>query len=183
MMLTPETPASKTNGPAVTPIIIFGAALRPDGTPSPALLHRVLAAVQFGARQNAPLYLVTGGVPRHGLTEASVMRRLLLEAGISPEAILEDHAATDTFDSVVNCTKILKEQGFDGHNLALTTSTYHLPRCLLLMRLAGWRVRAVPFPFPVTGRESIFRTSLRIGHELIASLWDALLVLCWRIVR
>ncbi|GBQ81060.1 hypothetical protein AA14337_1909 [Acetobacter malorum DSM 14337] len=183
MTLTPETSASKTHGQAVTPILIFGAALRADGTPSPALQHRVLAAVQFGAKQNAPLYLVTGGVPRNGLTEASVMRRLLLEAGAPAEAILEDHAATDTFDSVVNCTKILKKQCLEGQTLALATSTYHMPRCLLLMRLAGWSVQAVPFPFPVTGRKNIFRTGLRIGHEVLASLWDAFLVLCWRIVR
>nr|WP_298794887.1 YdcF family protein [uncultured Acetobacter sp.] len=165
------------------PIIIFGAALRADGTPSPALQHRVQAAVLFGKQQRAHLYLATGGVPQNGLTEAAVMRRLLLENGVSAEAILEDHVATDTFDSVINCTKILKEQGLEGHTLALTSSPYHLPRCLLLMRLAGWQVQAVPFPFPVSGQESWFLMALRIGHELVASIWDALLVLRWRIVR
>ena len=33
----------------VTPIIIFGAAVRPDGSPSPALRRRVEAALRFGA--------------------------------------------------------------------------------------------------------------------------------------
>lgn len=179
----PDPPGSGKNGQGVTPIVIFGAALRPDGSPSPALRHRVQAALRFGANQTAPLYLVTGGVPRNGVTEATVMRRLLAGAGVSTADILEDHAATDTFDSVVNCTKILEKQGFGGQPLALATSRYHLPRCLLLMRLAGWRVQAVPFPFPITGRESLLRTGLRIGHESLASLWDALLVTCWRIVR
>ncbi|MBS1000012.1 YdcF family protein [Acetobacter persici] len=176
-------PSGGRDEQSTLPIIIFGAALRADGTPSPALQHRVQAAVQFGARQNRPLYLVTGGVPRNGVTEAAVMRDLLLAAGVSSENILEDPAATDTFDSAVNCTKILEKQGFSGSVITLSTSTYHRPRCLLLMRLAGWTVQAVPFPFPVTGRNTKLRTLLRIGHELIATVWDAFLVICWRIVR
>ncbi|PCD80711.1 hypothetical protein CO710_00570 [Acetobacter orleanensis] len=165
------------------PIIIFGAALRADGAPSPALQHRVQAALRFGANQAQPLYLVTGGVPRKGVTEAAVMRGLLLDNGVPAETILADHAATDTFDSVVNCTKILEQQGLGDRRVALATSRYHLPRCLLLMHLAGWHVHAVPFPFPVTGRENRLRTGLRVGHEIVASVWDALLVIRWRIVR
>ncbi|MCX2560369.1 YdcF family protein [Acetobacter farinalis] len=175
--------SEKTGESAVTPIIIFGAALRADGSPSPALQHRVQAAVQFGAHQTNPLYLVTGGVPRAGHTEAAVMHRLLTDAGVAPEKILVEPAATDTFDSILYCTKILQEQSLEECTLALATSTYHMPRCLLLMRLAGWRVRAVPFPFPLMGRESLFRTLVRIGHEILASAWDAFLVLRWRIVR
>lgn len=184
MTQRPDLPASGEGGQITTPIIIFGAALRADGSPSPALQHRVQAALRFGAHQTRPLYLVTGGVPRTGVTEAAVMRCLLRDAGVSDADILEDHAATDTFDSVVNCTKLLEKQGLRDCTLALATSTYHLPRCLLLMRLAGWRVQPVPFPFPVTGRDSRpLRTVLRIGHECLASLWDALLVIGWRIVR
>lgn len=179
----PALSSSKKNPQAITPIIIFGAALRPDGSPSPALRHRVQAALLFGEKQKKPLYLVTGGVPRNGVTEASVMRGLLNAAGVSDDAILEDHAATDTFDSIIHCTKILRERGLGGHVLALATSRYHLPRCLLLMRLAGWSVQPVPFPFTVTGPKRAFRIVLRVGHESLASLWDSLLVLCWRIVR
>src|SRR5271166_5453745 len=67
-------------------IIIFGAAVRPDGTPSPTLCHRVAAAARFGARFAHPLFIPTGAKGRYGDAEATVMARHLIAAGFPETA-------------------------------------------------------------------------------------------------
>ncbi len=164
------------------PLIVFGAALYPDGQPTPALLGRIRSALAYGAMQPVT-YIVTGGVPRNGLTEAAVMARLLARAGVPEWQIIVEDSATDTFDSIVLCSHILKQSGVANHaSVAMVTSPYHMPRCLLLLRLARWRAHAIPF-IPHGAHTVGLRTKLRrIAHESFAIAWDALLVLVWRIV-
>ena len=55
----------KVNPPAPDAVIvIFGAAVRPDGKPSQTLRHRVEAAALFGSRFSRPLFIPTGGQGR-----------------------------------------------------------------------------------------------------------------------
>ena len=68
----------------VTPIIIFGAAVRPDGSPSPALRRRVEAALRFGAGRADALYIPTGAKGRFGEAECAVMATQLREPACRP---------------------------------------------------------------------------------------------------
>ena len=129
-------------------IIIFGAAVRPDGTPSRTLRRRVEAARRWAARLEAPLFVPTGGVGRHGPAEAAVMARLLREAGVPAARILAEPTARDTLASARACAALLRDHG--GPVFA-ASSGYHLPRCLMLLRLAGIRARGCPPP-PADGR-------------------------------
>lgn len=126
-------------------IVIFGAAVRPDGAPSTTLRARVEAAARFGeALSPPPLYLPTGAKGRFGEAECTVMARLLREGfGVPANRIAEDPTGTDTLSSVRAVVTLLREHR--GPVLA-ATSAYHLPRCLLLLRLAGIPARAVPPP-------------------------------------
>lgn len=126
-------------------IVIFGAAVRPGGAPSPALRRRVEAAAIFGAGLPEPLYVPTGGRGRYGPPESAVMAALLRGRGVPPERILEEPTGTDTLSSVLACAALLRARGHAGPVFA-ATSGYHLPRCLLLLRLAGLPARAVPPP-------------------------------------
>ena len=123
------------------PIIIFGAAVRPDGTPSGALLLRVEAAFAFGSCQQTPLYIPTGAKGRFGAAEAAVMAGLLVRRGVPEHAILQETTGTDTLSSVRACARLLRARGHAGP-VYVATSAYHLPRCLLLLRIAGLNVRA-----------------------------------------
>ena len=80
-------------------IVIFGAAVRPDGRPSQTLRYRVDAAARFGARFARPLFIPTGAKGRYGDAEATVMARQLIDAGFPAEAILEETTGTDTLSS------------------------------------------------------------------------------------
>ena len=126
-------------------IIIFGAAVRPDGTPSRALRDRVEAALRLGARLDDPRYMPTGGIGRHGPAEAEVMAALLRDSGVPPDRIQPEPTARNTLGSVRACAALLP--GFRGRVYA-ATNAYHLPRCVLLLRMAG--LRALPCPPPRT---------------------------------
>jgi len=159
-------------------IIVFGAGLRPDGSPSPTLTRRIDAAISFGRRlRPAPLYLPTGGVGRHGPAEAQAMAQRLERSGIGRDAILVEPTARDTLASVLACERLLRNLGHRGPVFA-ATSAYHLPRCLLLLRLAGLRARAVPPPREPAARRWRKRWYWRL-RELPAVPYDAMLLL-WK---
>ncbi len=126
-------------------IVIFGAAVRPDGRPSTALRRRVEAAARYGTRLESPLYVPTGGVGRYGPSEASVMAALLRQLGVPPERIVLEDPATNTIGSVRACARLLRARGHVGRVYA-ASSAYHLLRCLLLLRLAGLDAAICPPP-------------------------------------
>jgi uncharacterized SAM-binding protein YcdF (DUF218 family) len=160
-------------------IVIFGAAVRPDGQPSLTLRRRVAAAAQFGAGLERPLYLPTGAQGRFGPAEAEVMARLLLSLGVPPADILAETTGTDTFSSAVAMARLL--HGHTGPVFA-ASSGYHLPRCVLLLRLAGLPARACPAPpFPAAanlGKRWYWRL-----REVPALPYDAVLMLWARLRR
>ncbi len=160
-------------------IIIFGAGMLPDGTPSATLCRRVDAALAFGCGLPAPLYLPTGGIGRYGSSEARAMADRLLSSGVPPEAILLEETARDTLSSVIACRAILRRRGHRGAVHA-ATSAYHMPRCLLLLRLAGLPARPVPPPGAPAAERWSRRWYWRL-REVPALPWDALLVLGWRV--
>jgi uncharacterized SAM-binding protein YcdF (DUF218 family) len=126
-------------------IVIFGAAVKPDGSPSVTLRRRIEAAAKFGARFPAPLFLPTGAVGRFGASEASVMAGLLGDRGVGRECIMLEETGTDTLSSVRAVARLVRDRAPEGPIFA-ATSAYHLPRCLLLLRLAGVAARACPPP-------------------------------------
>ncbi len=157
-------------------IVIFGAGVRPDGRPTPTLARRVAAAIAFGERLSPPPhYLPTGGIGRHGPSEASVMGGLLREAGVPDRRIRLEDTARDTLASVRLCAALLR--GHRGPVFA-ATSAYHLPRCLVLLRLAGVPARPVPPPREPASRRPRHRWHWRL-REVPALPWDVLLLL-WR---
>ncbi|MDI2112968.1 YdcF family protein [Commensalibacter nepenthis] len=127
------------------PILVFGAALNADGIPKRALIMRIEAAIAYGKHCASPLYIVTGGNPQKGMTEAEVMKRLLIEYGVSEKHIICETQAKKTIQSVVLCSALLKKLGFTQKQtrLVVVSSAYHLPRCCWLLILSGWRTRSV----------------------------------------
>jgi len=164
-------------GDAPAAIIIFGAAVRPDGLPSGALQRRVEAALACGERLPGTLYVPTGARGRFGDAECSVMAALLVTRGVPRTRILEEPTGTDTLSSVIACARLLRRHGHAGPVLA-ASSGYHLPRCVLLLRLAGLPARAVrPVGPAATGWRQRWWWRLR---EMPALPYDAALMLWHR---
>jgi len=162
------------------PVIIFGARLKPDGTPTRTLRLRVAAARAFGARQGRVVYVPTGGPSQpSGRREAAVMADMLHAADVPPDDVMVEDTAPDTLASVIRCSTLLRRRGYAGP-VAVASSAYHLPRCLLLMRMMGWRVVRVPPPLVPAARGVGRRWFWRL-REGAALPWDALLLACHRL--
>ncbi|HEY4044153.1 MAG TPA: YdcF family protein [Rhodopila sp.] len=183
----------KVNPPASDPsahdavIVIFGAAVRPDGRPSQTLRYRVAAAALFGKRFARPLFIATGGRGRFGDTEAAVMARLLTDAGYPETAIRREETGTDTLSSVRAVVRLVRGQSPVYQSsvcqspIYACTSFYHLPRCLTLLRLAGMPVRPVPPP-RVPAATSVWRRWYWRLREAPAVPYDALVMLWLRAI-
>lgn len=179
----------KVNPPVLDPglpdaiIVIFGAAVRPDGKPSGTLRHRVAAAALFGARFARPLFIPTGGKGRFGDPEAVVMARLLSEAGFANAAILQERTGTDTLSSVRAVARLVRGPLVQcAGPVYACSSAYHQPRCLLLLRLAGIAGRPCPPPEVPAATSQWQRWYWRL-RETPALPYDALLMLWLRAVR
>ena len=129
----------------MTTILIFGAAVRPDGTPSTALRRRVEAALAAARNEPCTTFIPSGSVGRHGPSEASVMAALLAKEGVSSDRIRLEETASDTWSSVRAFHRMARERPFEPPIL-VATSAYHQPRCLALLCLVGIAARPCPMP-------------------------------------
>jgi uncharacterized SAM-binding protein YcdF (DUF218 family) len=160
-------------------IVIFGAAVRPDGQPSRTLRRRVSAAAAFAARFPAAILMPTGGIGQYGPSEASVMADLLRSHAHPGWSIIPEETGTDTLSSVRAVRRLLVGHALTGPVYA-ATSAYHLPRCLLLLRLAGIPARPCPPPRALASASPWLRWYWRL-RELPAIPYDALLILGLRL--
>ena len=168
-----------TSNHRMVTILIFGAAIRPNGEPSTALRGRVKAALAASQGHPEVRFIPTGGVGRHGPSEASVMARLLLESGVKSDQIQLEETAHDTLSSVRAIHRLLREQGYPGRVL-VATSAYHLPRYLTLLCLFG--IAAQPCPAWEAGTANSWwkRWSWRL-REVPALPYDAVLAIWERL--
>lgn len=160
-------------------VVVFGAAIRPDGSPSGAVRRRVAAALNY-ARGRSVIFLVTGGLGRYPPAEAAVMSNLLREGGVAEHSILQEDKSATTLDSVVNCTAILRGlSGVEILRVMACSDAYHLPRCRILFRLCGVKAGAIP---AADGRSVNPRWKFLWFHlrEIPAIAVDAVLVLLRR---
>ena len=162
-------------------VIVFGAAVGPDGRPSAVLRHRLEAAAHWAKGRSNVRVLVTGGLGRHPPAEAEVMRRYLLERGIEESAVMTEPEGLDTFASALNCIEILRRQS-DVRTVRLCSSSFHLPRCRLIFQALGVTAGKVEIESDrqVLGLGRWLRASLR---EIPATVWDVTLALGHRSVR
>ena len=126
-------------------IVIFGAAVRPNGQPSAVLRRRVDHAHRFAEGRTDVRFVVTGGLGRHPPTEAEVMRNLLVERGVLPEAIVTELEAHDTLSSAILCVRIIRRRA-DVRSITLCSSSFHLLRCRLLFRALGMKTTNAHLP-------------------------------------
>jgi uncharacterized SAM-binding protein YcdF (DUF218 family) len=171
-------------------IVIFGAAVRADGSASGSLRRRCESAARYGkaaigddALRDGPFFLATGGVGRHGPAEALVMRDILVEHGIAPQRILLETEARDTLESVRLCTRLLRGRP-NVERLLVASSSYHTLRCTWLFRLAGFASQALPTASDRphwAGRSGC--AMCYVLKELLAISWNAALLLAHKIRR
>jgi uncharacterized SAM-binding protein YcdF (DUF218 family) len=166
-------------GPATSVVIvIFGAAVRRGGRPSETMRWRVAAAAAFAARFRDPLFVPTGGVGRYGPAEAVVMGSLLAACGVPERALLLEPTGVDTLSSARAVAALLRRRRIEAP-VFVATSLYHMPRCVMVLRLLGVPARAAIPPI-VPAARAWWRRCYWWLREVPALPYDAVLALFWR---
>ncbi len=109
------------------------------------------------------------------------MGGLLRDLGLPPERIILEDTGTDTLSSVRAVVRLLRDRAADGDVYA-ASSAYHLPRCVLLLRLAGVAAHACPAPSHPAARGLLARCYWWL-REVPALPYDAALILVLRFTR
>ena len=85
----------------------------------------------------APLLLLSGG-GTGPVSEAEIMRRMALARGVPDAALLVEPESRDTVENAREAARLLRSRG--GRKVLLVSDRAHLPRAVLLFRLAGLHV-------------------------------------------
>ena len=116
-------------------IIVLGAQVKEDGTPSVALERRLTAALET-YRENRQTIIVCGAQggnePR---AEGDVMRDWLLARGVPETDIVAETQSFNTRENLRYARAIMQEQGLT--QALVVTSDYHVARALMLCRQEG----------------------------------------------
>lgn len=125
-------------------ILIFGARVYADGSPSHALQDRVNTGATLYEAGLAPVVIVSGG-PSDGPTdEPEAMRQMLIRRGVPDSAIVCDHHGLDTNASIRTAAILSRERGW--RSVLAVSHFYHLPRIKMLSQREGLTAFTVPSP-------------------------------------
>ena len=116
-------------------IIVLGAQVKEDGTPSVALTRRLTAALE-SYQADSQLIIVCGAQganePR---PEGDVMRDWLIGRGVRPEDVVAETASFNTRENLIYARAIMEHRGLS--QALVVTSDYHVARALELCRQTG----------------------------------------------
>lgn len=113
-------------------ILVLGAGVRPDGTPSHMLEDRLRGAVALYEAGVSEVVLLSGDNSGEDYDEVTVMENYCLEHGIPSEAIVRDDIGFSTSESVYNTVRTL---GYK--NILVVTQEYHLYRAMYMIKRMG----------------------------------------------
>lgn len=152
-------------------IVVLGTA-QFNGWPGPVFQARLDHTLELWQQGYAPLIVVTGGKrPGDGFTEAEAAISYLTNAGVPPEAIVAEYAASDTWESMQGVAATLAPLGV--HDVILVSDGFHLFRSRMMARDVGLTATGSPAttsPIRVGGTGE-FSYVLREAGGVLAHLW------------
>ena len=110
-------------------LLVLGASVRPDGSPSPILEDRLRGAVALYKAGVSDIVLLSGDDSGDDYDEVECMERYCLENGVPKEAIIRDDIGFSTSESVYNAVRTL---GYK--NIMVVTQEYHLYRAMYMIK-------------------------------------------------
>ena len=115
--------------------MVLGMALE-NGRPTRDLLYRVDAACTYlELHPNSKLILTGGNPDKNGITEAEVMKRLLLKRGVSADRMILEDKSDSTKQNFANTTELINPE----EPVVLITSSYHMDRAVKIAKKAGFK--------------------------------------------
>lgn len=106
-------------------IMVLGAKVRKDGSPSYMLQDRLDLAIALYREGVAQKLLLSGDHGQNRYDEVNAMKNYAMQQGVPKEDLFLDHAGFSTYDSVYRAKKI-----FQVKDLIIVTQGYHQYRAL-----------------------------------------------------
>lgn len=113
-------------------IIVLGASIKPDGTPSDALQDRLNTGISLFHKNLAPILFLTGDDGRYHVNEIQAMKKYVLDHGVPQTSIMTDGQGYRTYESCSRAVSI-----YNIKQAILVTQNFHLPRALYLCNKLG----------------------------------------------
>lgn len=113
-------------------IIVLGAGVRNDGTPSDILADRLETSIEVFKANVANTFVLSGDHSRDDYNEVGAMKNYILDNDIDERLIFMDHAGFSTYDTMYRAKEIFKI-----NKAIIVTNEYHLPRALYIARKLG----------------------------------------------
>ncbi len=116
-------------------ILVLGAGVRDDGSPSDMLYDRVVTACgvyEVLAGQSKRVPLLMSGDHTGDYNEVGVMKSLAIELGVPGTDVFLDHAGYSTYESLWRAREV-----FGAKRILIVTQGYHLHRALYIARELG----------------------------------------------
>jgi vancomycin permeability regulator SanA len=145
-------------------VVVLGARVYADGTPSLALADRVRTACDLHAAGLVPRIVLSGGPGDGPIHETEAMAVLAANLGVPAEAMVLDPQGLSTGATVWNTTAIFEREGWK--RVIAVSHFYHLPRVKMAYGRAGWDV----FTVPARETRVLRKLPYLIAREVVA-LW------------
>ena len=116
-------------------ILLLGLKLNPDGSPRHELALRVQKAAECYHQGLSDRIIACGGqTPGTPVSEALVMRQMLLRCGVPDEAILQEDQSQLTVENMLNARRLLSS---GSPRVLIVTSDYHMARAKMICRFSA----------------------------------------------
>lgn len=106
-------------------ILVLGASVLADGTPSGILQDRIDRGVELYFAGAAPKIIMSGDNGTESYNEVLAMKNYAISKGVPSEDIFCDHAGFSTYESMYRAKHV-----FGVDRMIVVTQTYHLYRAL-----------------------------------------------------
>ncbi len=156
------TPDAATALDDIDCILVLGAGLRPDGSPSDMLRDRILTGCDLWQAGAAPVLFMSGDGQSADYDEVGAMLSLAEAEGVPQEALAGDRLGLCTYDSVMRACR-----NYGYRRILIVTQKYHLYRALYIAGELGIEAYGVS-----ADRNTYRGQAWREGREIAASIKD-----------
>ncbi len=128
------TTAAATPPAGLDCLVVLGAGLRPDGTPTETLRYRLDAALAYLEENPETVCIVSGGQGfGESCTEADAMATYLTQSGLDESRVTKEETSTTTVENIRNSSELLDADA----TVAIVTNDFHLYRALRIAHRNG----------------------------------------------
>ena len=106
-------------------VVVLGASVHADGTPSDILADRLEVAVDLYLEGAARAIIVSGDSRSSHYNESDAMKAFCVEAGVPSEDVYVDHGGVNTYESMYRARHV-----FGAERIVVATQAYHLYRAM-----------------------------------------------------